>query len=1677
MAPLSRRARRALAVGAGATVAYAAAVAYRRARDAALEAPDARTERLEEARALAALERELAALDEETLRGSGASAPPPPRRDHAGSSGDSLASGSGSGTSYADAERPHATASARDGDDATHGDVRRSAEPTFFPGTSRVTDASDEKEKDVFEDESSERAETKARTPHGSGSDSTPDFFASTKFFACLELEESRELFDDAAETIEVPPRTVVFRQGDDSSAGIYVVERGSLGVYLQEERETAEVDAGSDTSASSRRDAPSRRDAGRMTPNDDWTRIVEKAGDASTTQRSSAQRSSAQRAEPQPFVSSRTLGPPFLTNILREGESVGDIDVLDNAPRGVSVVAGAEGARLVRIGQKELFAFIAKHPRTLETYVTQAVARLWRVAHFVLVDFLGLPKPAAGDAVRLDGPVSLAAPKGLAASASARDAASANREPRSRVSPAYALMRHIDALEKHCPALGVDDGVENDEFHHTRSQKLYAEGDHATCMFLVLSGAARADATPWPRGDGQRGTPASAPALIGASAFLTRSARQETVRVEAQRVVASACGSPNTRQDATEDASSSGSASTSASSDSLSAKALAERSPPAIRVLAIGAAELASLRAHAPEAYVAVLLASTCSLSRLLRQFISLGLNRVWLRAGESAYVAGEQATSMFVLISGRVRLLRDGNENLETLEDEAEETRDGATRSARDAFGEDGSASSFRGARRARGGSEERGRGETIGEAPLLANGRYPSTATCLRDSELVRMSRGALTLVCARHPNAASRLLEAMARKLHATLGPAGSSSKRPDLVTIALVPASAGANEAATATLAASLRNALATNFGPTLWLDERAARDAFTDGTVTRLENAFYRSKLTGWMAQQEENYRFILLQADASDGAWSRVCVSQADRVVVVAQTSRRGAFSGAFSGSSSVSLKKKNDAADPSPSLAERRLLWRRRRGAAVELVLVHEPGAAPAETRQWRASRAEVRRHHMLRLSSDADVQRLARHVAGRAVGVVLTGGGGHGLAHLGALRALEDAGVPVDAVGGTSRGALVAALYAKYASTTHMLPRVKELVGVLSSPRHLLADLTLPILSVFSGKGLDAILRKTLGEDDVEDLWLPFFCCSTNLTRGRLSTHVAGRAWRRVRASMTTLGLLPPVVDERGELLVDGGYLNAIPADVMRETMGADVVIVVDVEDDDYLAFRDLTPRDGGLGGWRLLWERVDPLAGARATARDAMRGARDALQKAFPSVFSIRAVTPRSVRVANDAERRETSRTSVSYASLLSALLHATSSRQFAQASREHAIDLYLRPPGVSGWTAPLTPRRVDALVRRAHAHSCVAVEAWRAREARAAERAAAADGTGAPAGGRQVDAARPDDKSAETRHGNAIGAPRAPRVPARRSLELAVDRTGRADRDRRDPLLGAKNAEETDCPYVEGVEGVEGPATPVANAASSIVTRSPRASHRSRVSVTLPPPLAPGADEAVTRLRTDCPYDASSSSAGSFGSGDATGFHSAAELFEGACVSSVKETKEGVEKGVESPGDGAPRKGSETRKGTSDARAEKKTAKAEAETGGAFDAIVASSLLYRSAGGRHVRRHSAHVDAVAMARALRVSTTSCGDAGSRQHVRGERGGEGLPGAPVFGALLARRAEEEDRWRRAFGGADTKNAAPHSGHGTLRRRSLSAGDLVAALGKEDPPAEVASRGFAA
>jgi len=470
-----------------------------------------------------------------------------------------------------------------------------------------------------------------------------------------------------------------------------------------------------------------------------------------------------------------------------------------------------------------------------------------------------------------------------------------------------------------------------------------------------------------------------------------------------------------------------------------------------------------------------------------------------------------------------------------------------------------------------------------------------------------------------------------------------------------VTICLIPADGATKIDA---FASALQHALSL-FGSTLLLDKSSIDETFSDGTTQRLDNLFYRSKLTGWMAQQEEVHRFIVLQADAHTTSWSKVCASQADCVLVVAHA----------------------DRSNTTPLMHEQRLIWRTRNSARAELVLIHEAGSTPHNTNSWRKNRHSLARHHHVRLSSREDMARLARYISGHSVGVILTGGGGGGLAHLGALRALEENGIPIDCIGGTSQGTLTAGMYARSLSTSHMMPILRQNMHVLSSPHHLLTDLTLPLLSLFSGKGLDGVVKSSVGVDtQIEDLWLNFFCCSTNLTKGCLTVHKSGLLWRSIRASMTVLGLLPPVRDENNELLVDGGYLNSVPVDIMRKEMGVETVIVIDVEDKDFISFRDLMPHDRGISGFGLLWDRLNPFS----TGKEKIKNLDNP-----------------------------------SYADLLSALTATTTKQHLDKLNRDHRINLHLRPPGVSAWmTNAMTAQQMDAAVRKSQAYTNNAIIEWK-----------------------------------------------------------------------------------------------------------------------------------------------------------------------------------------------------------------------------------------------------------------------------------------------------------------------------------------------------------------------
>jgi NTE family protein len=203
---------------------------------------------------------------------------------------------------------------------------------------------------------------------------------------------------------------------------------------------------------------------------------------------------------------------------------------------------------------------------------------------------------------------------------------------------------------------------------------------------------------------------------------------------------------------------------------------------------------------------------------------------------------------------------------------------------------------------------------------------------------------------------------------------------------------------------------------------------------------------------------------------------------------------------------------------------------------------------------------------------------------------VGIVLAGGGARGFAHIGIIKALKEAGVPFDHVGGTSMGAILAAGLAQEWDVPELTERMRD-VFVSHNP---LNDFTLPLIALVRGKKASVALQKNFGDVRIEELPIPFFCVSSDLTTGRIHEHRAGLLWRALRASVALPGILPPVT-YHGHLLVDGGVMNNLPVDVMREhAMGAGPIIACDVTGE--LDFQAHDDRYGERPWWWLVGQRM-------------------------------------------------------------------------------------------------------------------------------------------------------------------------------------------------------------------------------------------------------------------------------------------------------------------------------------------------------------------------------------------------------------------------------------------------------------------------------------------------
>jgi len=320
-------------------------------------------------------------------------------------------------------------------------------------------------------------------------------------------------------------------------------------------------------------------------------------------------------------------------------------------------------------------------------------------------------------------------------------------------------------------------------------------------------------------------------------------------------------------------------------------------------------------------------------------------------------------------------------------------------------------------------------------------------------------------------------------------------------------------------------------------------------------------------RLTQWLFEQEESFRQVIFVADPTWTRWSERCARSTDQIVTVADAT-----------------------ASPEPGDLEARLTSSLLAGRDPlrSLVLVHPAGTdRPRDTARWLRVRNVDDVYH-LRRGLESDLARLARTLGGRAVSVVLGGGGARGFAHLGVFRALEELGVPVDRVGGASIGAAMALPIALGNDAAASLALVRE--GFSS-----VLDYTLPLASLLAGRRITRAIQRHTGGWEIEDFWIPYFCVATNLTTSQTVVHRRGDVTRAVRASVSIPGVLPPV-PAGDDLLVDGGVLDNLPIDVAREIDPHGTIVAIDVA----------PPRgpsaklDYGtaVSGWRLARDRVLP-----------------------------------------------------------------------------------------------------------------------------------------------------------------------------------------------------------------------------------------------------------------------------------------------------------------------------------------------------------------------------------------------------------------------------------------------------------------------------------------------
>ncbi len=437
---------------------------------------------------------------------------------------------------------------------------------------------------------------------------------------------------------------------------------------------------------------------------------------------------------------------------------------------------------------------------------------------------------------------------------------------------------------------------------------------------------------------------------------------------------------------------------------------------------------------------------------------------------------------------------------------------------------------------------------RGETVGEMAIFSGEPRSASIIALRDSVLVKLSKHAFEQVIAAYPAVSMNVTKLIINRLRTSQGERKAPKRPVNICLLALHETST--QPAKEAELFAQELHPLLQKKGSVCLVSSERVDEYFGLPNAAQAEKTdagAYR-ELTQWLDDQESQHEFMLyvtdpLQPGQEPSEWTKRCLRQGDEILLLADAEQ----------APDLTTVEAGYLADVFQT------------GAAQSLILLHPPKTThPRHTARWLAPRPLVKSHYHIRRGLDRDMARLSRILSGTAVGLVLAGGGAKGFAHIGVLRALREFGIPVDLVGGTSVGGLVAAAFSFDETVDTVIRHLRKAAHFNPTKDYNL----LPLVSLIRGRRIEQMLQTCIsdftGQPDtgIEDSWLTLFTLSSNYTQAREEIHTRGSLLKYLRATSAIPGVFPPII-EGDDLLVDGGAFNNFPADIMNQSKVGKVI----------------------------------------------------------------------------------------------------------------------------------------------------------------------------------------------------------------------------------------------------------------------------------------------------------------------------------------------------------------------------------------------------------------------------------------------------------------------------------------------------------------------------------